>query len=416
MSGRDRTTDPVVVVGGGLAGLHAAWRLHAAGVDVVVLEASDRVGGRTWSAALADGTVVERGGEFIAPTDGCLRGLCEELRLELVPHGFSFDRRTAPGQEPPTEHDIAALLAEAHAQTLVLDVDVAAEAVLPPTGRRTEMQASMIRRMETSLTVPLADVSARRLFTRGKGSYDPAARVREGNDAVARELAARLGDRVRLGAPVVGVEHRADGAAVELTGGTAVAAAVVVLALPLPLLVRLDVRPALPGAIVTAAARLRFGDAAKLHIPLAAGAPPGGVASPDGLWWCWVSSAPDTLWGAPVLSAFAGGSAAVKAVGADSGPSTWQQKALELRPDVEATAGSFVTHWGGSRWAGGSYSVPGVGLTAEDEAAWTRPWGSLVFAGEHTGGAAAGSMNGAAVSGARAARVAAELIGVRADA
>jgi hypothetical protein len=42
--------------------------------------------------------------------------------------------------------------------------------------------------------------------------------------------------------------------------------------------------------------------------------------------------------------------------------------------------------------------------------------GSLVFAGEHTGGAAAGSMNGAAVSGARAARVAAELIGVRADA
>jgi monoamine oxidase len=83
---------------------------------------------------------------------------------------------------------------------------------------------------------------------------------------------------------------------------------------------------------------------------------------------------------------------------------------------VEATAGSFVTHWGGSRWAGGSYSVPGVGLTAEDEAAWTHPWGSLVFAGEHTGGAAAGSMNGAAVSGARAARVAAELIGVRADA
>src|SRR4051812_37291828 len=78
---------PVVIVGAGLAGLHAAWRLAEARIDVVVLEARVRVGGRTWSHTLDDGSVVERGGEFIAPGDTVLRGLCAELGLELVAHG-----------------------------------------------------------------------------------------------------------------------------------------------------------------------------------------------------------------------------------------------------------------------------------------------------------------------------------------
>ena len=53
----------VAVVGAGLAGLTAALDLRLAGYEVVVLEARDRVGGRTVNADLGDGKVVEMGGE-----------------------------------------------------------------------------------------------------------------------------------------------------------------------------------------------------------------------------------------------------------------------------------------------------------------------------------------------------------------
>jgi monoamine oxidase len=92
----------VVVIGAGLAGLHAAWRVHLAGVEVIVLEARDRVGGRTWSQTMADGTIIERGGEFIAPDQEVVRSLCAELGLALSPHGFSFDRRPTPEHAAPT--------------------------------------------------------------------------------------------------------------------------------------------------------------------------------------------------------------------------------------------------------------------------------------------------------------------------
>lgn len=96
----------VVVLGTGVAGLTAAYELSGAGYEVTVLEARDRVGGRTWSETLADGTVLELGGEFIAPDHDALRGLATELGLELIPHGFSFDRRATPHREAPTDDDL----------------------------------------------------------------------------------------------------------------------------------------------------------------------------------------------------------------------------------------------------------------------------------------------------------------------
>jgi len=64
----------VAIVGGGIAGLVAARRLAAAGRSVVVLEARDRVGGRTFNQDLAangfPGRVIEMGGQFVGPLPG----------------------------------------------------------------------------------------------------------------------------------------------------------------------------------------------------------------------------------------------------------------------------------------------------------------------------------------------------------
>ncbi|WP_405968874.1 FAD-dependent oxidoreductase [Streptomyces sp. NBC_00015] len=75
----------VVVVGAGLAGLTAARRLVAAGHSVTVLEARDRVGGRTLNHDLGDGQVVEAGGQFVGPTQHHVLALADELGIDTFP-------------------------------------------------------------------------------------------------------------------------------------------------------------------------------------------------------------------------------------------------------------------------------------------------------------------------------------------
>jgi monoamine oxidase len=74
----------VVVVGAGLSGLQAARQIEAAGRSVIVLEARDRVGGRTLNHDLGPsypGKVVEVGGQWIGPTQDHLRQLAQELQI-----------------------------------------------------------------------------------------------------------------------------------------------------------------------------------------------------------------------------------------------------------------------------------------------------------------------------------------------
>jgi len=74
----------VAVLGAGLAGLSAARDLAAAGADVAVLEARNRAGGRVEQTELADGRLVQLGGEVVGPGHTAYRGVVDELGLTLV--------------------------------------------------------------------------------------------------------------------------------------------------------------------------------------------------------------------------------------------------------------------------------------------------------------------------------------------
>jgi monoamine oxidase len=80
-----RRSCDVVVVGGGLSGLYAARLLAAAGADVLVLEAQNRVGGRTLTTRFDDGTFVDDGGQYVSPGQDCIVRLAQELGARLFP-------------------------------------------------------------------------------------------------------------------------------------------------------------------------------------------------------------------------------------------------------------------------------------------------------------------------------------------
>ncbi|CAH0228574.1 Putrescine oxidase [Arthrobacter sp. Bi26] len=71
----------VVIVGAGPSGLTAARELKKAGLSVAVLEARDRVGGRTWTDTI-DGAMLEIGGQWVSPDQTALLGLLDELGLQ----------------------------------------------------------------------------------------------------------------------------------------------------------------------------------------------------------------------------------------------------------------------------------------------------------------------------------------------
>ena len=77
-----RIESEIAVVGAGIAGLTAATTLAREGVDVVVLEARDRVGGRTWNTEIG-GEANELGGQWVAPYQSAIHALLDELGIEL---------------------------------------------------------------------------------------------------------------------------------------------------------------------------------------------------------------------------------------------------------------------------------------------------------------------------------------------
>jgi monoamine oxidase len=77
----------VVIIGAGLSGLTAARRLIEGGKKVLVLEAQDRVGGRTWSQSIGNGSFIDIGGQYIGKGHDSMYKLVSESGLTTFSAG-----------------------------------------------------------------------------------------------------------------------------------------------------------------------------------------------------------------------------------------------------------------------------------------------------------------------------------------
>src|SRR5688500_7970797 len=75
----------VAVVGGGYAGLSAALTLHDAGIECLVLEGSDRLGGRVCSERRDTGVALDHGGQWVGPTQRHLLAMADRFGCATFP-------------------------------------------------------------------------------------------------------------------------------------------------------------------------------------------------------------------------------------------------------------------------------------------------------------------------------------------
>ena len=369
------------MIGAGLAGLSAADALLRAGRDVVVLEARDRVGGRVWSRELANGSVVEMGAEFILPGNERVEATARRFGLGLWAKGMAYGRRVPRGGEPVTEEQLRAAAA-AIERALEDDAHGSAAALLERLDVPAAVREAIRARVEISAAAPAEHVAAHELTGVAAFSDAPSYGVAGGNQSLARALAAKLEDRIRLSSPVANVED--------------VAARAVVVAVPAPVARELA---GLPTPLRDALARVRTGHAAKLFVPLRERPAPSAVLSVPERYWTWTARAGDDV--QPVVNAFAGSQRALERLGVADGPERWLASLARLRPDLELEPGGAVlSTWSDDPWARGAYTIP---PPDGHDPALAEMHGRVVLAGEHTAGPLAGLMEGALASGARAA-------------
>src|SRR5262245_58965129 len=93
--GRGRFEADVIVVGAGFSGMIAAHRVRQAGHSAIVVDALDRVGGRSWSTTLSDGTFFDIGAGWVCTRSAEIQGLIKEFGLQTY---FTVGRLPSDGQ------------------------------------------------------------------------------------------------------------------------------------------------------------------------------------------------------------------------------------------------------------------------------------------------------------------------------
>ena len=323
-----------VVVGAGLAGLVAADELVRGGVEVVVLEARSRVGGRVWSRELPNGAVVEMGAEFILPGNTAIRELVDRFGLGLWDKGMRYGQRDPSGGIGTTHEELAAAVGEGGAR---------------PRRRRRHERSRVPRLGRHPGRRPRGDPRASRDLERELGGPggggrppgiahiddEPAPSIAGGNQRLPLALAGELGDGGAAGLPC-GWVHWGTGVRVA-TGDSETEGDVAVIAVPASVLDRIAFDPALPGAVRGRARPVEYGHAAKLFVPLRASAAPSAVMSVPDRYWAWTATGGKT--GAAGGQRLLRIEPALDALELDRGPGRWLDSLERIRDDLELDTG-----------------------------------------------------------------------------
>jgi monoamine oxidase len=287
---RRRRRVDVAVVGAGFAGLAAARQLSAAGKEVCVIEARDRVGGRTLNHKVQKGVIAEVGGEYVGPTQDRVLALAKAVGVGTFPtynegdnvlvlNGRKSRYPATPGLSDDPDFQQAILTAITKLNPMAAEVPVDAPWKAPRAAEwdRTTLEQWKRQNLPSAGARSLFDLACEALWgaepreltllyalaytaTAGnekeKGDFTrlvatPAgaqeSRLVGGSQRIPLEVARRLGSQVVLHSPVRRIEQ-GRGRVIVTSDRLVVEAREVIVAVPPVLATRIDFTPALPRA------------------------------------------------------------------------------------------------------------------------------------------------------------------------
>lgn len=438
----------VVVVGAGYAGLSAALALVDEGVDVVVLEADDRVGGRTLSLADEGAVVIDHGGQWVGPTQHSFLDLIDRFAVETFPTylgGANIERwidgsqrhfKIAGPDDGPGMREYLAAMDEidALAKTVNLERPWAtpnAEALdsetvhsyLERTVPNPDARLRMALAVQSVWTVEPRDISMLHfLFYIGSaGNLDQLmeaegcaqeTRFVRGAQETALRIAEKLKGRVFLQTPVRGIDTNDRGVVLSTDRGQ-IRAERVIVAVPPPAAQRINYTPVLPASRSRWLAKSPMGDVVKIHVsyqqPFWRERGLSGEATLYGdpsLGFVFDNSPQDLSAGVLVCFVYADRIRAWNARGEAGRRQEVLDTLVELFGEDAAAPIRYVEkNWSEEPFIGGAYAAnPTPGTWIEHGATgWREPVGRIHWAGTETASVWNGYIDGAISSGRRAA-------------
>jgi len=410
----------VIVVGAGFTGLAAATALRESDVNVVVLEARDRVGGRVESQLNALGERVDTGGQFFCVDMPELTALARRLGKTFVETPVEGRYATQPRlsleEAEQTYWGAAAIRDRMNAiepddpaiggLTVGAWLDRQSDAAWAKAGFRSMIEGLWCQ--------PVAEIPLWYLIDNDRRVTNEVSELQyflaETMHSLAEDLAAPLGERIVPNAAVSRIERRDHGIGVLASAGR-FAAKYVIVAVPPVMTSKIAFEPPLPDALVRALGAWRSGTVIKIHLSYRRAfwrehGLSGMVMWRDvhGLFACDTTRDKDH----PALVVFIGGPLALRwrSLGDDGIRAELRARLVAaLGPEAGDFAAMTGRDWTDDPWSGGGYGDLVMDLDARDaETVLREGAGPVRFASSELSPSFPGYVEGAIVAGRIAAR------------